>query len=58
MQEKYNFNSLNKLKIKDKKIHLNESVIDNLKDVSIKSDADNISEVTITFYAKVEGLDY
>ncbi|MGE8037805.1 hypothetical protein [Lysinibacillus sp. NPDC093692] len=37
---------------------INGMEVENLIDVSIKSDVNNISEVTVKFYAKVKGLDF
>jgi transcriptional regulator with XRE-family HTH domain len=37
---------------------INGVEIENLIDVSIKSDISNVSEVTVKFYAKIKGLDF
>lgn len=37
---------------------INGMEVEKLIDVTIKSDVNNISEVTVKFYAKVKGLDF
>lgn len=41
----------------DNGLYIDETRINGLVDVDIKSNVDNVSEVTIKLYCKIEGLD-
>lgn len=49
-------NYFNEVKIDDGLI-INGERLNHLKDLEIKSGLDNLSEVTVTFYGKIDGLD-
>lgn len=49
-------NYFNEVKIGDGLI-INGERLNHLKDLEIKSGLDNLSEVTVTFYGKIDGLD-
>lgn len=49
-------NYFNEIKIGDGLI-INGDRLKHLKDLEIKSVLDNLSEVTVTFYGKIDGLD-
>ncbi|WP_170275143.1 hypothetical protein [Lactococcus lactis] len=46
----------NQIKI-DNGLIVNEKKLKHLKNVEIKTGLDNLSEITVTFYGKVDGLD-
>ncbi|MEI3638323.1 hypothetical protein Tome2F_12620 [Lactococcus lactis subsp. lactis] len=46
----------NQIKI-DNGIIVNEKKLKHLKNIEIKTGLDNLSEITVTFYGKVDGLD-
>lgn len=49
-------NYFNEVKIGDGLI-INGERLKHLKDLEIKSGLDNLSEITVTFYGKIDGLD-
>lgn len=46
----------NQIKI-DNGLIVNEKKLKHLKNIEIKTGLDNLSEITVTFYGKVDGLD-
>lgn len=49
-------NFFNEIKI-DKGLIVNGKELKHLKNIEIKSGLDNLSEITVTFYGKIDGLD-